>query len=98
MPIDRPDARMTRPPCALCSSHRTLTLFDKNIPCPACSAPERADDAPMVHCCPLCGERDSLSQDAPCGPCRGRQLAKDLLTPPASLWSLADICRDRSQQ
>lgn len=97
MPQDRPDARMPRPPCKLCSSHRTLTLFDRNVPCPACSAPQRAQEAPMVHSCPTCGERDSLKPGTDCAVCRGRQLAREICRPAiaSELWTLDAIVNDR---
>jgi len=95
-PTDRPDARMTRPPCAVCNSHRTLTLFDKNIPCPACSAPQRAQDVPMVHSCPTCGQREAIAPGQPCGVCRGRELVKSIRRNDASeLLTLDEIVRDR---
>lgn len=95
-PTDRPDARMTRPPCFLCNSHRTLSLFDQNVPCPRCSASERAVDAPMVHPCPDCGENESLQPGVPCGRCKGRALVASLRRNEASeLLSLDDIVRDR---
>ena len=96
-PTDRPDARMTRPPCALCNSPRVLTLPDRNVPCPACSAPERAQDAPMVHPCATCGERDALQPGSDCAVCRGRQLARAICRPAiaSELWTLDAIVNDR---
>ncbi|MBF6570490.1 MAG: hypothetical protein IVW54_16610 [Candidatus Binataceae bacterium] len=95
-PTDRPDARMTRPPCPLCNSHRTLTLFDQNVPCPRCSAPERAQDAPLVHPCPDCGQAESIAPGLPCGVCRGRALVESFRRNQASeLLSLDEIVRDR---
>jgi hypothetical protein len=97
MPQDRPDARMPRPACKLCNSHRTLTLFDRNVPCPACSAPQAAQDAAMVHCCPTCGQRDSLKPGTDCAVCRGRQLAREICRPAiaSELWTLDAIVNDR---
>ena len=92
------DARLPGPPCAFCRNHRTITLPDKNVPCPACSAPEQAADDMLVFDCPECGQRESLTPGKPCGGCRGRQLAKDLVRPPAPIWTLAAIVADRSAQ
>lgn len=95
-PTDRPDARMPRPPCAVCSSHRTLTLFDRNIPCPACSAPKR-EERPLVHECPQCHRRESVSAGQPCGVCKGRELAAAIRRPQiaSELWTLDAIVSDR---
>lgn len=96
MPQDRPDPRMPRPACKLCSSHRTLTLFDRNIPCPACSAPA-SQDAPLLHDCPECGLRDSLQPGVACAACRGRRIGRELCRPAVTseLWTLDAIVSDR---
>ena len=63
----------------ICNGHRQISLPERNIPCPACRpAAYRVESAPMLHECSECHARESVAPGAVCGPCRGREFAREL--------------------
>lgn len=82
--------------CAFCRNHKTVTLPEINVPCPACSAPQQAADDMLVFECLSCGQRESLTPGEPCGACRGRELVRrGLALTPSKFWSYQAIEADR---
>lgn len=63
----------------MCNGFRQISLPDRNVPCPACRpAAYHVDSAPMLHECPECRGREAVAPGAVCGPCRGREFAREL--------------------
>jgi len=62
-----------------CNGYRQISSPERNIPCPACRpAAYRVESAPLLHECPECHGRDSVEPGVICGPCRGREFARNL--------------------
>lgn len=63
----------------MCNGHHQITLPERNVPCPACRpADYHVESAPIFHECPQCHASESVAPGVICGPCRGREFAREL--------------------